>query len=245
MSPSARLKRALVKLLLAIARQFLVAISISRESSDSDVKKAYRTVILRVHPDKPGGSTEYTKQLTGLWSEWQESQRGRGRPAAKATAGGSTSTSLASRRPGKRKGFRIQGQAVLLTYQGFPDATQWKAFVEFIRCRQRAWRCKYWSATLETNKDGSPHAHIMIQFTTDRDITLKEFVFQGISPNASTTDLCGEGLCRKRLQQSVDRGMFYVWADKCGGASFAQEVESKLASGMRVCSVFVATCLNI
>ena len=26
-------------------------------------------------------------------------------------------------------------------------------------------------------------------------------------------DLLGDGWCRKRLQQSLDRGMFYVWAD--------------------------------
>ena len=35
-------------------------------------------------------------------------------------------------------------------------------------------------------------------------------------PNASTQDYLGEALCRKKLQQSIDRGMFYVWADKLG-----------------------------
>ena len=56
----------------------------------------------------------------------------------------------------------------------------------------------------------------MLQFTCQRDCFTDAFVFKGIRPNASTTDLCGEGLCRKKLQQSIDRGMFYVFADKCG-----------------------------
>ena len=58
MSPSALLKRALVKLLLAIAWEFAVVLSITRDSPDDHVKKAYRKVILRVHPDKPGGCPE-------------------------------------------------------------------------------------------------------------------------------------------------------------------------------------------
>ena len=63
------MKRALVKLLLAIARELSVAISISRDSLDDHVKKAYKKVLVRVHPDKPGGSTEHTKQLTALWEQ--------------------------------------------------------------------------------------------------------------------------------------------------------------------------------
>ena len=87
MSPAARLKRALVKLLLAIAREFSIILSINRDSSDAQIKTAYKKVLVRVHPDKPGGSTERTKELTGLWGQWQDSQRVRGRPAAKAKAG--------------------------------------------------------------------------------------------------------------------------------------------------------------
>ena len=56
MSPAARLKRALVKLLLAIAREFSIILSINRDSSDAQIKTAYKKVLVRVHPDKPGGS---------------------------------------------------------------------------------------------------------------------------------------------------------------------------------------------
>ena len=74
------LERALVKLLLAIAREFSIILSINRDSSDAQIKTAYKKVLVRVHPDKPGGSTERTKELTGLWGQWQDSQRVRGRP---------------------------------------------------------------------------------------------------------------------------------------------------------------------
>ena len=56
----------------------------------------------------------------------------------------------------------------------------------------------------------------MLQFAQQRDVTLAGFVFEGLRPNGRPNDLCGEGLCRKRLQQSIDRGMFFVFADKVG-----------------------------
>jgi hypothetical protein len=40
------------------------------------------------------------------------------------------------------------------------------------------------------------------------------FAFEGISPRVDQNDLCGEGLCRKKLQESIDRGFFYVFANK-------------------------------
>ena len=218
MGPASALKRALVKLLLALAREFAITLSASRDSPDEQVKKAFRKVIVRVHPDKPGGSVEHTKALNDAWSEWQSSQRARGRPSA------SPSSNVVGRavlkKPAGRNEYRIRGSAVMLTYQGFPGSAYWPSFVTFVRESVSSWRVKYWSTTLETNKDQSAHAHIMLQFASERDTSVKDFAFRGISPNASTNDLCGEGLCRKRPQQSIDRGMFYVWADKVGRASF-------------------------
>jgi hypothetical protein len=40
------------------------------------------------------------------------------------------------------------------------------------------------------------------------------FAFEGIAPRVDQNDLCGEGLCRKKVQESVDRGFFYVFANK-------------------------------
>ena len=61
----------------------------------------------------------------------------------------------------------------------------------------------------------------MLQFSKQVDKQSTAFSFQGIRPNAGPNgragaDLCGQGLCRKGLQKSIDRGMFYVWVDKKG-----------------------------
>ena len=114
-----------------------------------------------------------------------------------------------------RKEYRVQSQAAMLTYMGFDGGMdQWGRF-----CDQRAlqrWGVKHWCATLETTKQGKPHAHLMLQFARSVDRTTAAFVFEDLRPNASPTDLCGEGLCRKRMQVSMDRGFYYVWADKEG-----------------------------
>ena len=50
------------------------------------------------------------------------------------------------------------------------------------------------------------------------DKTVAGFVFEGVHPNASTLDLCGQGFCKRQPQQSINRGFFYCWADKIGTA---------------------------
>jgi hypothetical protein len=42
----------------------------------------------------------------------------------------------------------------------------------------------------------------------------RPFAFEGVAPRVDQNDLCGEGLCRKKLQESIDRGFFYVFANK-------------------------------
>ena len=54
MSPTSRLKRALVTLLLHFARIYALTVDVSRDSPDTDVKKAFRKVILKVYPDSRG-----------------------------------------------------------------------------------------------------------------------------------------------------------------------------------------------
>jgi hypothetical protein len=55
-------KRALVKMLLSLARIYLPGLHITRDSDDKEVQEAYQRVVLKVHPDK-GGSIEHTQQL--------------------------------------------------------------------------------------------------------------------------------------------------------------------------------------
>ena len=60
------------------------------------------------------------------------------------------------------------------------------------------------------------------------DKTAAAFAFHALKPNVSPTDLCGEGLCRKKLQVSIDRGFFYVWANKFGTV---QHTSGELCAG--------------
>ena len=115
-----------------------------------------------------------------------------------------------------KKGFRINSTAVLLTYNGINDMAHWQHFIAFVEANQKDWCVKHWCATLEKNSCGNLHIHAMLQFTWKIDCLSRRFAFDGIPPNAGPNgvgrDLCGDGLCRKLLQPSIDRGFFYVWA---------------------------------
>ena len=52
---------------------------------------------------------------------------------------------------------------------------------------------KNWSATLETNADKTYHLHLMLQFYRVKDRAVENFAFRGVSPNARSNDLLGEG----------------------------------------------------
>ena len=67
MSPAARFKRALVTLLLELARVYGLTMSLNRDSADDVVKKNFRTIMLRAHPDKAGGSEATAKRLNAAW----------------------------------------------------------------------------------------------------------------------------------------------------------------------------------
>ena len=56
MSLASGLKRVLVSLLLEFARVYGLTLDLNRDSGDDLVKAGFRKVILRTHPDKPGGS---------------------------------------------------------------------------------------------------------------------------------------------------------------------------------------------
>ena len=56
-------KRVLVSLLLELAGAFSLTVDINRDSPDKVLKTTYRKVMLKVHPDKPGGSVEAAKRF--------------------------------------------------------------------------------------------------------------------------------------------------------------------------------------
>ena len=112
----------------------------------------------------------------------------------------------------------MRGTACLLTYQGLPKRALglWKEFKLFVRGCCEGWGVRHWCATLETNDDGTGHFHLMVEFTKAVDRTIASFVFKDFRPNVQDSDYLGEGFCRKRMQTSINRAMFYVWADKIG-----------------------------
>ena len=67
-------KRALVRLLQALAAAYRVAVVVSRDSSDVEVNRAYRRVAANVHPDK-GGSTKDVQCLNAARDEWLGARR--------------------------------------------------------------------------------------------------------------------------------------------------------------------------
>ena len=121
--------------------------------------------------------------------------------------------------PNPTRHFRIQSQGVLLTLSlKNAGIDAWPRFVQHVRRNRKLWRVKHWGATMETFEDGSLHVHLMLQFTCAVDVPSSQFCFEGIRPNArpSWSDYLGENFSRRSPQISLDRGFFYVWADKIG-----------------------------
>ena len=85
MSPAARLKRALVSMLLQLAHAYGLTLSLTRDSGDDVLKSCFQRVMLRVHPDKPGGSEAKAKGFNDAWDRWTKARRAKGRPPTRNT----------------------------------------------------------------------------------------------------------------------------------------------------------------
>ena len=114
--------RALVSVLLVLARSYLVVLDVSRESSTEQVLKAYRKVLLKVHPDK-GGKKADAQKLQEVEEAWDKAHQG-----ADWKTG-----AVAAVRTARRQEYRVNAQVVLLTYQGIADLEQWHRFVAWAR----------------------------------------------------------------------------------------------------------------
>ena len=71
--PEQLAKRALVKVILALAAQFGSTVRITRDSPDSSVLSAHRAVCKTVHPDKGGSNTEF-QELQAAKECWDEAR---------------------------------------------------------------------------------------------------------------------------------------------------------------------------
>ena len=220
-------KRALLATMRAVAVAFAMPMPCNRDSPDTDVVKTFRKLTLRAHPDKPGGSTAHQTQLNSARTAWDDARaatKTAGRPKSASNDGGKPPSGTGDfllpvvfPATKARKEYRVNSSAAMLTYMGFPAGLlSWGRFLAFVAERLKLWKVRHWCATLEKTKEGEPHVHLMLQFFKATDRTTAAFAFEGLRPNASATDHCGEGLCRKKMQPSIDRGFFYVWADKEG-----------------------------
>ena len=62
--------RAFVKVLLALARSYELALHVNRDSSSDQLVKAYKKVLLKAHPDK-GGRKEDVQELQEAKEKWE------------------------------------------------------------------------------------------------------------------------------------------------------------------------------
>ena len=70
-------KRVLVVLLRTLAATYNCAVGVTRDSSDAVIRKAYRTMSLKTHPDK-GGAEEDQQNLNNAYQAWCEAARDKG-----------------------------------------------------------------------------------------------------------------------------------------------------------------------
>ena len=66
--------RALVSVLVVLARSYLVALEVNRDSSPEQLVKAYKKVLLKAHPDK-GGKKEDTQRLQEAKEVWDKARK--------------------------------------------------------------------------------------------------------------------------------------------------------------------------
>ena len=67
--------RAFVRVLLALASQYSVSLSVNRDSSPVVLLSAYRRLLKKAHPDK-GGRKEDVQTLQSLKEEWDRARNG-------------------------------------------------------------------------------------------------------------------------------------------------------------------------
>ena len=224
------LRRAFVTLLLSLATFYGISLTLNRDSGDDVVLKCFKQVAKKAHPDK-GGKEAHIKKLNGARDAGETARKvnpGGGRPQAstpraetRATEplAGQTPTDLADPEQLRKKRVsteRVRGLASMLTYFGIKDHKQWERFVAFVRKNAKRWGVKHWSATLEKTRKDKLHVHLYVQFTQAVDKTTRPFVFEGLAPKVDDNDLPIKGLNKRNVQESINRGFFYVYADKIG-----------------------------
>ena len=123
-------KRVLVALLKSIAAVYSLTLSLTRESTEAEIRSAFRKVSKKAHPDH-GGKKEHQAALNTARDTWEDATKaGKGKHGGERRDGPLLPTQA---RRQNDAGFRFQSLGVLLTYQKFADTGPWDAFLEFVR----------------------------------------------------------------------------------------------------------------
>ena len=108
-------KRQLVRLLRELGQTYGVQVGVTRESPPLEVKRAFRSVARKAHPDKPGGCTKDFQALSArhdAWADLHRAERHVGRPPKVRPPGGKAGNESAvalpiSSSPEQRRELRI------------------------------------------------------------------------------------------------------------------------------------------
>ena len=143
-----------------------MSLQLTRESSDADVRTAFRKVSRRAHPDQGGSEADQTalNSARDVWQDAQTEAAGKHGGNHGMDKGLATQTAQQADQEGDKAGFRVQALGVLLTYQKFEDLGVWLRFLAFVGELLQKQGVKFWCATLETNADTTYHLHLMLQF---------------------------------------------------------------------------------
>ena len=139
-SPLTLAKRAFVKVLLALASSYGVAVQVNRDTADHAVLAAYKRVALKAHPDK-GGTNEDFQKLHAAKENWERAKTnsappGRPQPATADLVVNTGSDSDSEAAAGEV--HRVRATAVLLAYFGGWPQELWKQFLQFCARRQHS-----------------------------------------------------------------------------------------------------------
>ncbi len=232
---------ALLAVVCRLCTEYKLRRKLSKKSSQSDVLRAYKALLLKVRPDK-GGTDAHFQELQAAKEALDAcgpSKGGRpategGRPtaahapAAKRSASEMTPSSDAVATPscdpcehcdGTSSAFRVQCTACMFTYNGLKTLDDWLRFIVAYELLLKQWTVLYHCATPERCRKGSFHVHLMLQFRKLIDKRSSDFQVELWKPNVRPAwgNLLGETLANKKNPQpGFDRGFFYVYADKEG-----------------------------
>ena len=232
---------ALLAVVCRLCAEYKLRRKLSKRTSQSEVLRAYKALLLKVHPDK-GGSEEHFKELQAAKEAFDacgSSTGGRpategGRPtsahppvakrSASEMAPSSDAVAIPSCNPcehcdGTAAAFRVHCTACMFTYNGLKTLDDWLRFITAYELKLKEWIVLYHCATREKCRKGFFHVHLMLQFRKLINKRSSEFQIESWKPNVRPAwgNLLGETLANKKNPQpGFDRGFFYVYADKEG-----------------------------